>query len=104
MSGLMDGRETVGRARRHRGGAARPAAQYRAFPHALCLLVFFSLASPSFATLDNVSNILTQISVTGIIAVGLTFVILCAEIDLSSPASPMRPGSSSPISPPRNAT
>jgi ribose transport system permease protein len=28
-------------------------------------------------------NILTQISVTGIIAVGLTFVILCAEIDLS---------------------
>ena len=28
-------------------------------------------------------NILTQVSVTGIIAVGLTFVILCAEIDLS---------------------
>ena len=44
---------------------------------------FFALASPSFATLDNVGNILTQVSVTGIIAVGLTFVILCAEIDLS---------------------
>src|SRR6201982_2459134 len=47
------------------------------------LSVFFAFASPSFATLDNLGNILTQVSVTGIIAVGLTFVILCAEIDLS---------------------
>src|SRR6187551_2325866 len=44
---------------------------------------FFAIASPSFATLDNFGNILTQVSVTGVIAVGLTFVILCAEIDLS---------------------
>src|SRR6201995_4812623 len=50
----------------------------------LILLVgFFTAASGSFATLGNLENILTQISVTGIIAVGLTFVILCAEIDLS---------------------
>src|SRR6266581_3235011 len=49
----------------------------------ILLSAFFAFASPSFATLDNVGNILTQISVTGIIAVGLTFVILCAEIDLS---------------------
>ena len=47
------------------------------------LSVFFAVASPSFATVDNLGNILTQVSVTGIIAVGLTFVILCAEIDLS---------------------
>src|ERR1700740_3055561 len=47
------------------------------------LSAFFAMASPSFATIDNVGNILTQVSVTGIIAVGLTFVILCAEIDLS---------------------
>jgi ribose transport system permease protein len=49
----------------------------------IVLLVFFGVASPSFATLDNAANILTQISVAGVIAVGLTFVILCAEIDLS---------------------
>jgi ribose transport system permease protein len=49
----------------------------------IALLVFFAVASPSFATLDNAANILTQISVAGVIAVGLTFVILCAEIDLS---------------------
>lgn len=47
------------------------------------LVVFFAIASPSFVSLGNLWNILTQISVTGIIAVGLTFVILCAEIDLS---------------------
>ncbi|HWG80678.1 MAG TPA: ABC transporter permease [Stellaceae bacterium] len=49
----------------------------------LFLVVFFGAASPSFVTIDNLYNILTQISVTGIMAVGLTFVILCAEIDLS---------------------
>jgi ribose transport system permease protein len=49
----------------------------------LLLVAFFSVASGSFATFGNLQNILTQISVTGIIAVGLTFVILCAEIDLS---------------------
>jgi ribose transport system permease protein len=53
------------------------------FATLLCLVVFFTLASSSFATLDNLANILTQISVTGIMAVGLTFVILCGEIDLS---------------------
>ena len=46
-------------------------------------MIFFSVASPSFPTFDNLWNMLTKISVTGIIAVGLTFVILCAEIDLS---------------------
>ena len=49
----------------------------------LFLVVFFSLASPSFLTLGNTQNILNQVSVTGMIAVGLTFVILTGEIDLS---------------------
>ncbi len=53
------------------------------FATLLVLVALFSVASPSFATLDNLANILQQISVTGIMAVGLTFVILCAEIDLS---------------------
>src|SRR5579871_5924764 len=49
----------------------------------LILVVFFSIASPTFASLGNLENILQQVSVTAIIAVGLTFVILTAEIDLS---------------------
>ena len=34
-------------------------------------------------TLGNLANILAQVSLTSIIAVGLTFVILTGEIDLS---------------------
>ena len=49
----------------------------------IALVGFFSIASPSFASLGNLVNILQQVSVTAIIAVGLTFVILTAEIDLS---------------------
>jgi ribose transport system permease protein len=53
------------------------------FATLLVLVGFFSIAAPTFATLGNLENILQQVSVTGIIAVGLTFVILTAEIDLS---------------------
>ena len=53
------------------------------FATLIALVALFSALSPSFPTFDNFTNILQQISVTGIIAVGLTFVILCAEIDLS---------------------
>jgi len=49
----------------------------------IALVAFFSIASPSFASVGNLENILQQVSVTAIIAVGLTFVILTAEIDLS---------------------
>src|SRR5262245_21986447 len=47
------------------------------------LIAVFSALSASFATLDNLGNVLRQVSITAIIATGLTFVILTAEIDLS---------------------
>ena len=46
----------------------------------VALVVFFSFASTSFLSLDNMLNIIRQLSITGIIAVGLTYVILTAEI------------------------
>ncbi|MFN0194665.1 MAG: ABC transporter permease [Aestuariivirga sp.] len=49
----------------------------------IALVIFFSFASSTFFTLDNAFNIIRQLSITGIIAVGLTYVILTAEIDLS---------------------
>jgi ribose transport system permease protein len=49
----------------------------------IAIVAVFAAASPSFRTMGNVGNIMTQVAVTGIIAAGLTFVILCAEIDLS---------------------
>ena len=47
------------------------------------LVLIFGVMSPSFLTVDNLANILRQISITAIIATGLTFVILTAQIDLS---------------------
>jgi len=78
--------EQVASIRQRSAAAAWLRAQLRniaPFATLLFLVVFFSVASPSFASVGNLYNILTQVSVTGIIAVGLTFVILCAEIDLS---------------------
>lgn len=49
----------------------------------IALIVFFSTQSPVFFSVANMLNILGNASITGIIAVGLTFVILTAEIDLS---------------------
>lgn len=46
-----------------------------------CLLM--SLASPFFMTRQNLLNVLTQISVNAVLAIGMTFVILTAGIDLS---------------------
>ncbi|MQB46238.1 ABC transporter permease [Rhizobium sp. ICMP 5592] len=49
----------------------------------IALCIFLSFASPYFASWDNIGNILAQVSINGIMAVGLTFVILAAGIDLS---------------------
>lgn len=47
------------------------------------LFVILSVASPSFLTVDNMLNVLRQVSINGIIAVGMTFVIITGGIDLS---------------------
>lgn len=47
------------------------------------LCVLFALAAPRFASIENITNIFTQISINTIIAVGMTFAILLGGIDLS---------------------
>ena len=55
-----------------------------AIPLALALLVIiFSLTTDAFMTSRNIINILRQVSIVGICAVGMTFVILTGGIDLS---------------------
>ncbi len=49
----------------------------------VALFVFFSLISRAFLTQQNLTNILRQIAMLGISAVGMTFVILTSGIDLS---------------------
>ena len=48
---------------------------------ALCVVV--SIGSPVFLTVGNLSNILLQTSAVGIIAVGMTYVIIARGIDVS---------------------
>ena len=47
------------------------------------LALVFAAVAPRFASVTNVTNILTQISINTVIAVGMTFVILLGGIDLS---------------------
>jgi ribose transport system permease protein len=47
----------------------------------LCLIIAF--ISPRFLTVSNMLNVLTQVSVNAILAIGMTFVILTGGIDLS---------------------
>lgn len=49
----------------------------------LALFLYFGLQAPRFLGLDSIANIVKQSSFIGIIAVGMTFVLLTAGIDLS---------------------
>ena len=42
----------------------------------LLIAIIMSFLSPTFLTANNITNILRQISINGVLAVGMTFVIL----------------------------
>lgn len=48
------------------------------------LVIVGSLLSPSFLTPRNVINVVRTVSVNGIVAVGMTLLILCGKFDLSA--------------------
>jgi ribose transport system permease protein len=47
------------------------------------LVIVSAVLSPLFFTYNNLANVLTQASLTGLLALGMTFVILTGGIDLS---------------------
>jgi inositol transport system permease protein len=47
------------------------------------LIVLFASQNPRFISMRNISNILTEVSIYGIIAVGMTCVILTGGVDLA---------------------
>jgi ribose/xylose/arabinose/galactoside ABC-type transport system permease subunit len=49
----------------------------------LLLTGFFSITSPNFLTIDNLLNIMRQVSIVGIASVGITLVLISGGIDLS---------------------
>jgi len=58
-------------------------AKYAPILALVILFIISSLASPYFLNFKNITNILRQSSYTGIIALGMTFVIISGGIDLS---------------------
>src|SRR5690606_24710069 len=49
----------------------------------ISICIILSISTDYFFTFSNFTNVLQQVSVIGIIAIGMTFVICSAEIDLS---------------------
>jgi ribose/xylose/arabinose/galactoside ABC-type transport system permease subunit len=73
-------------AARPTGGARlnmRMVLQYSLWFILAVLVAVFAIITPTFLTPLNIVNILTQVSITGMIAIGMTYVILSQGIDLS---------------------
>ncbi|MDR0552610.1 MAG: ABC transporter permease [Holosporales bacterium] len=49
----------------------------------IVMIVFLSIMSDVFLTVKNIQNLLRQASINGIVAIGITFVIIAGGIDLS---------------------
>ena len=58
-------------------------ARYAAPLFLLLLVIVFAILEPRFLHPLNILNVLRQVSISGLIAIGMTFVILTAGIDLS---------------------
>ncbi|HEY0070528.1 MAG TPA: ABC transporter permease [Chloroflexia bacterium] len=54
-----------------------------AFGALILLYIVFSLASPNFLQFDNIVGILLSTAINGVLALGVTFVIITGGIDLS---------------------
>lgn len=47
------------------------------------LIVILSIIKPVFLTPDNIINVIRQVTIVAIIGIGMSFVLICGEIDLS---------------------
>lgn len=57
--------------------------QFLAFGSLIVIVVFFAFANPNFLTFSNITGVLFSTVVIGTLAIGTTFVIVTAGIDLS---------------------
>ena len=84
MSESSPGRETAAQPAANRMTVRRFMERFSALLFLFILIAVFSILRPNaFPTPVNLFNIARQASITGIIAVGMTFVILTGGIDLS---------------------
>lgn len=59
------------------------ASRFGAFIFLIVLCLIFAILEPAFFKPINIFNVLRQVSIIGLLAIGMTFVILTAGIDLS---------------------
>jgi len=64
-------------------GLLRGVLQYGIYVAFIALCIILSVISKNFLTIANITNVLLQSSVIGVIAVGMTFVIITRGIDVS---------------------
>jgi len=57
--------------------------QYNLIMLLLIFIIISTILSPNFLTIDNILNLLQQASIPGVVAIGMTLVILLGGIDLS---------------------
>lgn len=57
--------------------------KYGIFIAFICICIILSVATPYFFTMQNILIVLRQVSINGILAIGVTFVIIAGGIDLS---------------------
>ena len=68
---------------REKGRRADTIQRLLAFGALIIIFIFFSFASPYFFTFSNVIGILIATAVNGLLALGVTFIIISGGIDLS---------------------
>src|SRR5207237_5461945 len=59
---------------------------WRDFSMAIALVaifVFFSIASPTFVSARNLSNLAVELSITAVLALGMLMIIVTSQMDLS---------------------
>lgn len=84
MDGAMIERhEQLPLARRSRRSLAPLLRRYGTSLFLLLLIAGFTAGNPHFLSLRNLSNILTDVSICGVIAIGMTFVIISGGVDLA---------------------
>jgi ribose transport system permease protein len=74
------------------GWVRRRARDLAPFATLVLLVVFFSATTDSFLNVVNLRNILAQVATLAVVATGVTFVLLCGEIDLSIASVAMMTG------------
>jgi len=72
---------------KHTGGSRVSWIRVVYFATIVGILGYLALTVENFATIQNFTNVLNQSAVLGLLAIGMTFVLIGAGIDLSMPAN-----------------